>query len=593
MSKPPRATWRGTPLHELWLEGPDGNAIEIYARLTDEELAGTPADLEPTALTLSPHFQDTTSEMADGRCAMAKRKKAAGAEWVGGIASMPSYVTSEGPPFRPELLLWMNADGAIVGQEMGRPGELLTIASEHLRATIAHPMFGGPASPARVRVASADLAAELRAGHPALDVVCAPTPEVDEALASLREHMESRPDEEESFLAGGNSAAAMGAMFSAAAALYRAKPWKVVPGDGCLFSVSADALSLHGAVVSVIGQLGQSLGFVVFENLDAFLRYAEAAHAMSRGEEPSIPAHFSLSFERGAEVSPPMRKEIETYRWEVAAAAAYPWLAAVDSDMVPRPPTADELTLAEAICRALPVVLRDEKKLLEAWRADVPYEKALTVSTHAGDLAVVVRAPHEDELVDELVDPEDDDALRAADDALARRFAESPEGRTLAEVRDAGMIVVDLAVAQFGKSVATLRASELRELLFEIIPAKVMAEPAEAPAIVAGVRAFYTFLKRERVAPHADECLRVLDRDAASKLRVALSDPTKFGMGKSLLSAGRDAGFDMETREGVEAWMRELQDTALPPSPATRPPEKKPAKKDQRKAARKARKKNR
>lgn len=49
--KPARTTWRGTPLHELWLEDPDGNAIEVYARLTGEELAQKPADLEPIALT--------------------------------------------------------------------------------------------------------------------------------------------------------------------------------------------------------------------------------------------------------------------------------------------------------------------------------------------------------------------------------------------------------------------------------------------------------------------------------------------------------------------------------------------------------------
>jgi arsenate reductase len=50
VTKPPRTTWRGTPLHELWLEDPDGNLVEVYARLTDEELAGKPSDLEPTAL---------------------------------------------------------------------------------------------------------------------------------------------------------------------------------------------------------------------------------------------------------------------------------------------------------------------------------------------------------------------------------------------------------------------------------------------------------------------------------------------------------------------------------------------------------------
>ena len=48
---PPRTTGRGTPLHELWLEDPDGNLVEIYARLTDAELAAKPEDLEPTALT--------------------------------------------------------------------------------------------------------------------------------------------------------------------------------------------------------------------------------------------------------------------------------------------------------------------------------------------------------------------------------------------------------------------------------------------------------------------------------------------------------------------------------------------------------------
>ena len=50
VQKPPRTTWRGTPLHELWLRDPHGNAVEVYARLTDEELAQMPADLEPVFL---------------------------------------------------------------------------------------------------------------------------------------------------------------------------------------------------------------------------------------------------------------------------------------------------------------------------------------------------------------------------------------------------------------------------------------------------------------------------------------------------------------------------------------------------------------
>ncbi len=48
--KPARTTWRGTPLHELWLKDPGGNLVEVYARLTDAELAEMPADKEPVFL---------------------------------------------------------------------------------------------------------------------------------------------------------------------------------------------------------------------------------------------------------------------------------------------------------------------------------------------------------------------------------------------------------------------------------------------------------------------------------------------------------------------------------------------------------------
>lgn len=50
VEKPPRTTWKGTPLHELWLTDPDGTLIEIYARLTHLELAGKPTDDAPEYL---------------------------------------------------------------------------------------------------------------------------------------------------------------------------------------------------------------------------------------------------------------------------------------------------------------------------------------------------------------------------------------------------------------------------------------------------------------------------------------------------------------------------------------------------------------
>ncbi len=534
---------------------------------------------------------------------MAKRSREL--EWIGGLVSMPGYVTNEGEPYRPELLVWMSAAGAVMGTAMGKPGQMISSASEQLRDACARPMIGPPHTPTRVRVASPELASILRAGHPTLDVVVAATPELDAMLASMRAHFSASADPEDdgerSFRAGGHTAEAVGRLFRAAAVLFRAKPWKVVPDDHSLFSISVEAEGVRGAVVSVIGQQEESFGVLVFESIADFDRYVDAAEAAQQGEEPNMPPHFSLNFDRGADVPASLRKEIVQHRWEVAAADGYPWLAAMDPDLVPRPATAKELALTEHICLALPVVLRDKKELEDAWTGGAPYEKTVVVEAAAGPVSVVVRAPHEDDAisasdVDELME-----AAQAADHALMGRFSDSPEGKGFDE-RHAVCMLADLSNAQFGPgSVTMLRAPQLRELLFELVPAKIFVEPDEAPGLIAELRAFYTFMKRDQRLPHADECLRVLGRAGASKLRAALADPSKFGMAKSMLVAGRDAGFDISTKEGVEAWMRELQGKPLPPSislpgmparlAASHAAQR--AKKDKRKATRKARKKTR
>jgi hypothetical protein len=131
---------------------------------------------------------------------MAAKKKRTGIEWVGGLISMPAYVTGEGKPYRPEALFWMGAEGAVLGHTAGKPGELIGVAAESLRNTIEHPIFGNPHRPDRVRVASPEVADALRAGHPGLDVVCAPTPEIDAVLAAMREKMGKDAETEQSYL---------------------------------------------------------------------------------------------------------------------------------------------------------------------------------------------------------------------------------------------------------------------------------------------------------------------------------------------------------------------------------------------------------
>lgn len=549
----------------------------------------------------------------------AARKNRSGVEWVGGLVSLPGHVTGEGEPFRPEALFWIGAGGAMLGSEVGKPGEVLGLACESLQRAIEEPMDGRPHAPARVRVASPELAEVLRAGHPTIEIVCAPTPEIDAVVAMLKEKMDEGAEDRVSHLSPGVDPDAIASLFRAAAGLFRAAPWKVVPTDESLLSVTIEALELHDAALCVVGQMKQSLGLILFSDLEDFEAYLAMADAIDLGEEPVMPPHLALNFEREAELASGLRKEIAEHHWEVAGPDAYPWLVAVGEELAVRPPTLKEVSIAEAIALALPEVLAEPGALRSAWSGGEPFSRRVTVHAHAGELEVTLRAPCEpayaegDDPGDLLValaalgqagelDADERDEL---EEALVRRFRASPEGAALPDIEWCPY-VMSLAADQLGETIAMLDGPGLEEIVFEALPREASVEASAARSIIEELRAFYRFL-RELGLEQADECLEILGGDAVGELEAALSDPRNFGMAKSLLMAGREAGHDMSTKEGIEAWMRAVSGKPLPASvrlpPLPPPPPGPPpratstaaarAKKDQRKAARKARKRNR
>jgi hypothetical protein len=534
-------------------------------------------------------------------------------EWVGGVTSMPACVTGEGAPYRPEALFWLDHDGAVLGSTVARAGELVAAASESLKSTIRAPRVGRARAPTRVRVASEQLAAAIRSGHPGLDVVCAPTPEVAEIVEALRDSKGPFAELERSYLSAETDAEAVASFFRAAAGLFRARPWEWVPDDECVFSVTIERLRLRDAALSIVGQLGESLGFILFSGRDDFEAYLDAAAAIELGEKPDMPPHLVLTFDRGAELGDTLCKEVDQHCWEVASADAYPWLLAVDEDLLGRAPTGRELAIAEAISFALPGVLAEQGALHAAWTEGAPVSRTVTVRSHAGELEVTLRAPYSQaprlspsEILARLRElgrggePPDPTKRAPLEGELLRRFEASPEAKALSELGVCAL-VLDYAADHFGATIATLQEAELRRVVFEIIPRKVSVEATAAKGIIEELRAFYAFLEREFGLAQAGACLRVLAGDAVTNLEAKLADTASFGMAKSLFMAGRQAGYDMTSQQGIDAWMRESSSKPLPASvqaqglgARSRPAaEAARAKKKQRKAARKARQRNR
>ena len=323
-------------------------------------------------------------------------------EWVGGSAPMPTMITGEGEPYRPEMLVWLNPDdGLILGMTAVRPGEAIAGAAEHLRETILAPADGPPGPPSRLRVASRELADALRAAFPTLEIVVAPTPEIDAVAGSFAEAMAGTGEDDPGWLADGLPPAAVGAFFDAMAALWRGAPWDAVPADVPTFRVGVEAFGVRDAIAVVMGQMRESFGVLLFDGLEDHDRYAAIGEALRRGDARAatalgeMPPFTALDFDPVEHVSPVRREERETHGWALADEGAFPSLGCREADLAERAPTPRDLALGEALARAFAVAFDEGDTFEEAWYGGEPVEHRVTVATREGDVEVVLSAPVE------------------------------------------------------------------------------------------------------------------------------------------------------------------------------------------------------
>lgn len=165
-------------------------------------------------------------------------------------------------------------------------------------------------------------------------------------------------------------------------------------------------------------------------------------------------------------------------------------------------------------------------------------------------------------------------------DQLFDAFAKSPEGVAYAEKNGRlgwALSFLDMGFDYVGNSPPEMSLRDVNEILFELFPRKVSVEADEAAEIIGEIRAFWTFLGREYQLPSAVQFVNELDGKAEMALYEELSNPDNFGMAKSMVMAGKAAGFDMTTQAGAEQFMAAYnamilanQGTGRPsPSPAT------------------------
>ncbi len=147
-------------------------------------------------------------------------------------------------------------------------------------------------------------------------------------------------------------------------------------------------------------------------------------------------------------------------------------------------------------------------------------------------------------------------ALRYRDE-LMELFAASPEGQELVRQRGAAGwadTFMDYGFSYLGVTPPEMAPEHIEEILFELFPRKVSAEPGAGEEIIHELQAFWTFLQREFQLANASTCLRMLTAATGRRLEKEMQNPANFGMAKSFVMLGRARGFDMTTPEGLQAF---------------------------------------
>jgi uncharacterized protein YecA (UPF0149 family) len=89
--------------------------------------------------------------------------------------------------------------------------------------------------------------------------------------------------------------------------------------------------------------------------------------------------------------------------------------------------------------------------------------------------------------------------------------------------------------------------------LLQHFPRKVIDPELDAEAVIDEFHALFSFLEREFDIEGAGECRRYIEttNDLAKTFAEAMQDESYFGMAKSLVARGKEAGFDMESEEDI------------------------------------------
>ncbi len=181
--------------------------------------------------------------------------------------------------------------------------------------------------------------------------------------------------------------------------------------------------------------------------------------------------------------------------------------------------------------------------------------------------------PFDIHALDKLEDytTEKEDALYEYQNTLVELFAKSPEAKKLHPSETFGYWaeqIIYFGDRYIGTTIPHMSRYDMDELLNSIFPKKIaLASSDEALDAIPEMIAFWTYLKREYKLKNANAILRDLKKIKPEDYVNIINDSSRFGMTKSILTQGMDAGFDMTNEEEMGKFFHQYNEDILKENP--------------------------
>ncbi len=303
--------------------------------------------------------------------------------WLADFRQLPSWVQVAGEMVRLWIVLVTSpSNDLVLAHELSEEEPLAAVLWDALAQAMQQPAAGTPHRPTELHVRTEERWESLK---PHLEEIGVQVvlhdrlEEIDPVFQDLTEHLFGKPRPGLLEMPG-VTPAQVASFYEAAAAFFRAAPWKKVGYEAAIRVECAKYQSGPWYAV-LMGQMGLTTGLAIYDDL----KVVQRLWAEGQSDEDNARESVAATVLFGEEWDVPVAdlEAAKQHGWPVARPDAYPEVFHKDRGLSVRPPVAWELELVEGCLRAVP-------EFVARHQQDDPAREEMTVAVASGPLQLVL-----------------------------------------------------------------------------------------------------------------------------------------------------------------------------------------------------------